>query len=154
MPLELSYEIKRLGEIAKKPLSQADILKLLRNDFRVCEFAQTIQTLRNVKFEINQSGEMSVERTKTSIGKSQLAKIYGLDALQEELTFTVPVFASKVRQYFNVSAALDPDPETKTFTITPYPGQIEKAIEDGELALGGQLRGMLPEGTAIYFGQP
>lgn len=154
MPLELSDEIKRLQAIAGKPMTQGDIIKLLRVHFRVCDFSQTVQTLRAVKFEINQSGEMSVERTKTSIGKSQLAKIYGLDALAEELTFTIPVFASKFRQYFNVAAALDPDPETKTFTITPYPGQIEAAIEAAEGALGLDLESRMPEGVPCYFGNP
>lgn len=154
MPLEFSAEIRRLGEVAGKPLTQNDIIKLLRVHFRVCDFGQTVATLRNVKFEINQSGEMSVERTKTSIGKSQLAKIYGLDALLEELTFTIPVFASKFRQYFNVSAALDPDPETKTFTITPYPGQIEAAIDEAEQAIGLDLDSRMPETVKCFLGTP
>lgn len=154
MSLGLSYEIRRLGEIARKPFPQAEIIKLLRNDFRCCEFSQTVTTLRNVKFELNQSGEMSVERTKTSIGKSQLAKIYGLDALAEAITFTIPVFESKFRQLFNVAAALDPDPEAKTFTLTPYPGQIEAAIEAAEEALGLQLEAMMPEGIGCFFGTP
>lgn len=154
MSLELSEEIKRLGGVSGKPLPQAEIIKILRVAFKCCDFSQTVQTLRNVKFELNQAGEASIERTKTSIGKSQLAKIYGLDALAEELTFTIPVFASKFRQFFNVAAALDPDPETKTFTLTPYPGQIEAAIEAAEEALGLQLEAMVPEGVPCYLGVP
>lgn len=154
MSLELSDEIKRLGSLSGKPMTQPDIIKVLRVAFRCCDFTGAIAALRNVKFEINQSGEMETQRTKVSVSKSQMARLYGFEALQEELTFTIPVFASKFRQYFNVAAALDPDPETKTFTITPYPGQIEAAIEAAEEAVGLNLEARMPEGVPTYFGQP
>lgn len=166
-PLGLSDQVKALEAVATKPLSQKDIIFLLRTTFRdsLGLAGDIVPILRNVKFNAEQKGESEVQHGRSSVGKSITAEVTGTKALPEYVTLTVPVFAQAGTQQVRepVVCALEPDAATVTFRLIALPGEIEKAIGAGELQVKTMIEGGLSEGISeeangshvkVYLGKP
>jgi hypothetical protein len=156
--LELSPQLALLMSIEKSSpaMSQRELISTLRIKFRECGLPDgLVDMLRKVAFKISDEGASELQRTKTSVGRSQMAAMHGLDALPEWLSFQVPVFAGCVfATIATIPVALDPDPETQTFKLIPQLGVIEKKIQLAETELVGALASMMPESVPVYFGTP
>lgn len=156
MSLSLSPQFQRLQAMAshRKAMSQKETIQLVRLEFRDCAPGNLADLFRQVKFSINTEGQTEVQKTKVSVGKSTLAAFHGMDALPDEVAFTVPVFDGKVNYREPVMVAIDPDPATQTFQLIPFPGEIEAALQRAEERLGAELRDKMPEGVPVIFGTP
>jgi hypothetical protein len=160
--LGLSDQIKTLDELARKNVSQKDLIFLLRTTFRdsLGLAGDLVAILRNVKFKVEEAGGSEIQHGKSSIGKSLSAEINGTKTLPEYVTLTVPVFAQAGVQQIRmpVECALEPDAATQTFRLAALPGAIERAVGDGER----KLKVILEEGLAeaktehvpVFIGTP
>lgn len=145
--LNLSEQIEKLKSMASLSLSQKDIIFTLRTTFAdSLGNSELVPILRNVKFNLNQSGHSDLSQGKSSVGKEITAEVTFTKALPEYVTFFVPVFSQANMQQVreNVRCALEPDPTTSTFKLVALPGQIEKAIGSGE----NQVKVLIEQGLA------
>ena len=138
----------------QKAMAQKETIATIRLQFRGCAPGNLADLFRQVKFNVNQSGESELQKNKVSVGKSTLAEFHGLQNIPDEVAFTVPVFDGKFECRETVMVAIEPDPQTQTFQLIPFPGEIEAALQRAEHRLGMALREQMPEGVPVIFGAP
>lgn len=113
-------------------LSQADVYRLLRVTFRGCLLAG--DTLPKIIREINWSadGKVSgtIEQSRKTLGTSLVAQVgSGSGAsIPESFTVTLNVYDNFVHPV-DIVIDLDPLPEVAKFRLTPYPGEIERKLD-------------------------
>ncbi len=157
LKVSLSDQILRLADIqnTSKAFTQRELIRELRINFRNCGLPETlVDLLRKVNFEINVEGGAEVQRTKVSVGRSQMAAFKGLEQLPEWLTFQLPTFASVHNFMALIPVALDPDPESQVFRLVPALGEIEKQVSLAEQSLVAELVSQMPAEVPVYFGSP
>ena len=119
-----------LKESSARPYSQADIVRILRIIFRGCAASDGVLSLiRNLKFDCNTSGEAEVQHGRESMGRQINASVRGIDAIPEELVLSVPAY----RNYgyrASITCAIEISVLEKQFRITPYPGELDRAISE------------------------
>lgn len=137
-------------------VQQAALVILLRTTFAGCypAFPKLLENVRSVKTSKAADVNSQIGHGKVSLGKSVIAEMSGLGGIPEEVTFRVPVFAAAaVRCYADVRVAIDPDPNTESFTLVVIPGQIEEAFATGEAWLADRLAALVGEAKIpVYHG--
>jgi hypothetical protein len=141
----------------KGSVGQAELVLLLRTLFAGCAPEGLLSTIRGVRTQRAAEVNSQITQGKVSLGKSLVAEMSGTAAIPEEVSFKVPVFDSHaVRVFAQVRLAIDPDPQTESFTLVVLPGQIEAAHEYAESWFAEMIRAELgPENLIpLYRGQP
>lgn len=157
LDLTLSPQLVDLQTMERnqKPLTQKEVIQLLRIRFRDAGLGNLADLFRNVKFSVDTSGQQTLEKNKMSAGKSILAAFHGLDAIPDAIAFLVPMFASRFECRQEVMVAIEPDPQQQTFLLTPFPGEIERALCRAEMEFGVAVREAIKAETVpVLFGQP
>lgn len=163
LPLDLSPQLKAVMELerTRKPWKQRDLILFLRTTLRAClaPSGNIIAILRRVKFTVNSGAQSAIEHGKKSVGRQLDAEVTGTDVLPEYIGLDVPIFASGFPGITGrIELALEPDPETETFALIPIPGEVERLILSGEMAIGIKVAEALAEMSAedvpVYFGKP
>ena len=158
--LSPSPQLETLSGLASSPrwLGQAEFIRLLRITLAGClgPAGNLLALIRQVKFRVNSAGASEVQHQRTSLGKTLEAEMTGVGELPEEMPLDVPVFAQAgLVLVERVQCALEVDPQTAKFQLTPLPGELEQAQGRAEASIGRLLADAL-EGTevAVYCGQP
>lgn len=139
-------------------VKQAELILLLRTMFAGCtpSHPNLLESVRRVDTKKANDASSEVRQGKVSLSKSIVAEMSGIDKLPEEITFEVPVFAqAAVKLRGSVRVAVDPDPQNEQFVLVVLPGDIERATQAAEVALGKQVAELL-EGSEVpsYYGVP
>lgn len=128
-----------------KPM-QGEFIILLRTLFAGCAPDSLLPAVRQVKTSKAADVNSKIEQGKVSLGKSMIAEMTGINAIPEEVAFTVPVFAqAAVRMVGQVRVAIDPDPETSQFRLIVLPGDIERVFVEAESSLATRIHETLVE---------
>lgn len=161
--LELSPQIKRLQQLegtSGGSMDQRAIVLMLRTTFRRClgRTDNLLGLLRSIRFSGVSTGEGVVEHGKSSIGKTLQQELKAASELPEYVTLDVPVFThpSLAIKFFPIECALEPDAAECKFKLLPLPGEIERAVADGETMIA-QLIGIAvgDEGMErVHYGKP
>lgn len=127
---------------AKSVMSQSDIVRTLRITFRgnLGDGSDLVTILRKLKFKADGTAEGDVQHGRESIGRSIVNEVTGLNALPEEIAFSVPVFDNHPFRA-RIECALEINPADQTFRITAFPQQVKNAMDaalaDVEFTLAG-----------------
>lgn len=111
-------------------LSQRDIIRTLRITFggALPAGSNLIGALRNLNFTNNGTVEANIQHGKNTLGKQILNQVIGIDALPEDVAFSLNVFEN-FRYPVTVQCALEIYPDVQKFEIVPYPNQLHDALE-------------------------
>lgn len=119
-----------LSNFAASPsdLSHEALVRCLRITFRGCIPPEILKTLRSVKFSTGADAAATIQNTKTeSMGNKINNAVAGDVPMPEELFFRVPIFENHDFMA-DVACALEVFPSRQAFRISPYPGEIAKAM--------------------------
>lgn len=151
-----SEPFAKLADLGSKraAMTQKDLVRMLAFTFRGCVSADFVRSVRSVKWSSSSEGQSTVDRGKASLGKQISSKIEGIVDLPDEVVVTVPVYKDGAFLFTHaVSCFFEADPDTQTFVLYPYPGQIEAAIDAAEEALFDLLTGsVLPKDYKVFKG--
>lgn len=152
-PLRPSPQYLWLKGESSKPLTQSDLVRLLRITLKGCVTADNLLPIvRQVKFDSSDGGVSTVEHGRQSMGRQVMAAVTGADIVPEETTLIVPVFENH-GYAARIECAIEIDPATRTFKLTPYPLQV-KAAMDGAMADLDELFSDVDELPPVYRGKP
>lgn len=165
LPLEFSPQLAYLQAIENsptvRPLSQSEIIKLLRTLFFHCtgHIGDLLTVIRGVRFVTNKSTSSEQRQGKESMGKSIESELTGADKVPETIQLEVPIFKAGALNYVQLVACdLAVDLATEKFLLTPIPGDIEVAITAAEREIGKRLSDELSQNTEtdipVHYGQP
>lgn len=127
--LEPSQQYTKLSEIAGKILPQKDIIRLLRIIFRGClGDSGILNLLRNIKWSVNDGGDSQIQQGRESLGRQIIQQVQGVEVIPEELALTIPMFDNHPTRQ-RIECAIDVAVESRGFSITPYPQELRKAME-------------------------
>lgn len=150
--LALSPQMQLLSQAHRSPLSQKELVKVLRTTLAATGGdEQLLKAVRLLKWTNQQRAEGEIQQKKQSLGKSILAEVEG--DIPESAVFRVPVFdnGSLRSVVASIPVALDVDAESQRFTLIPMANAIEDALTSGEK----QIIELLDETDAkVYHGNP
>ena len=128
--LKESDPYKWLSHFWNQPQSQADMVRLLRITFRGClpTDSTLLALIRNLKFNLQQDGTMAIQHGRESLGKSIMTQVTGEVKIPEEVVFQTPIYENHPFT-FPIACALEIMPHEQKFRITPYPGEVRKAMD-------------------------
>lgn len=156
LPLETTPQFKTLESLKGiTQLKQADLVRVLRVALAGClpQGNGLLGLVRNLKFRNDAAGMGNLQHGRESMGKTIEAEVLGTDALPEEVTFHARVFdLPECRVARPVTCALEIDPHTQTFRLTPLPLQLEEALEAELSEIEARIRGAV-QGVPLYRGQ-
>lgn len=143
-------------------LPQPDLIRHLRVTLAGCTgpSGNIVEILRRVKFRTGQEIVSEVGHGKASLGKAIEGEVTGTSIIPPELALAVPVWSNPCLSHLGgtIRCALDPDPGTGTFRVTPLPGMIEITIDSACTGVGNDIRDRLQaegvEGVGVYYGKP
>lgn len=153
-PLNLLTEWKDDG---RGLLKQSDLILKLRTTLAGCWSGNLLDIVRKIDVKKGLDAQTQINQGKVSMSRAHVAEMTGLEKLPEQVTFNVPIFATGSLQHLrgNVTVAIDPDPQTETFSLYVLPGQIEAVIAEAESNIRGMIDSAI-EGYEIpvYYGRP
>lgn len=155
LPLETTPQFQTLEVLKAGVLKQADLVRVLRVSLAGClpQGSGLLGLVRNLKFRNDAAGLGNLQHGRESMGKQIEAEVLGTDALPEEVTFHVRVFdLPECRVARPVTCALEIEPHTQTFRLTPLPLQLEEAMEAELHEIEARIRGEVKD-VPLYRGQ-
>lgn len=137
---------------SKTPLSQRDFVRLLRITFRGCYdlYPHLLALIRNLKWTGTSEAGAALVHGRESLGRAIESQVSGADSIPEELVLTVPIW----RQYgtmTQIACAVEIFPQEQHFKLTPYPMQMDDALDDGLASLQNTLAA---GDVSVYRGHP
>lgn len=118
----------KLDAVRGDMLTHEELVRHLRITFRSCFPKEILDLLRSVKFT---SGAESTAVVKNqggeSMGSAIRAATAGQQQIPDEIFFRVPVLSNHVFAA-DIACALEVFPAAQKFRITPYPGEVQKAM--------------------------
>lgn len=154
LPLETTPQFKTLEGLRGAVLKQADLVRVLRVALAGClpSGSSLLGLVRNLKFRNDAAGVGNLQHGRESMGKSIEAEVLGTDALPEEVTLHVRVFdLPECRVARPVTCALEIEPHTQTFRLTPLPLQLNEAMEAELSEIEARIRGAVRD-VPLYRG--
>lgn len=136
-----------------KEFGQREFWKLLRVGLDGClPDTRLLDLVKEIKFNINDSGGSTVGNANHAMGRQLVAAVQGTEAIPESVTITVPAwdglpFRAPIR------CALDANPDTRTFSLTPFPNQIDDAENEALTWLLHQVEELTGENVPAYLGK-
>lgn len=156
-PLSYSRPFKTLQELDARPrnLGQKDFLRLLRFDLSCCPHAaQLVSAIRQVHFRSSTETKGEVQKGKASLGRAIEAELTGAEKLPDTIPVVAPVW-NELPFLATVACLVDVDSQAETFSLTPLPQAIEKAVRDGEDKIRAVLADQADKHNArVYYGHP
>lgn len=126
--LRLSEAASAAGKAIR--MGQKEFVKLLRFTFDGCLPVGALDSFRNVRFTAGQVviGQERVGKATLDRRVSEAAEAPDGRDLPDEIPLLVPLWHEVVGR-FGVRCHIDTDPATGTFAMTPFPGELESAVE-------------------------
>lgn len=117
--------------IDQHPMSQAQIIRLLRITFDRClpPDSALVNVLRQVKFTTGATVEANIQRGKEALGKQIMSEAAGVSNFPDEFVLQVNVFKGLNRPK-SVRVALEILPDVSKFELIPFPGEIDASMRD------------------------
>ena len=141
-----------LAEKCRQPMTQRDFVRLLRIDLRGALPADTdlLAIARNLRWSSASSAQATITNTRESLGRSITQEVLGESAIPDEIKLTIPIWD---RWSFRASivCAIEADAATQTFRLTPYPQEMQNAID---AAIASLVEFLGDAGVNTYYGQP
>ena len=132
-PLKWSQQYTFLDGRAKPgagAMSQGDLVRILRILFRNClpQDSVLLSLIRQLKFSAIGENSVAIAHGNESMGRSINNKVSGESAIPDELALLVPIFENHPFR-FQIVCALEIFPADSAFKLTPYPGEVQKAMD-------------------------
>jgi uncharacterized protein YkuJ len=149
-PLEMSTPFAWLKNASDKPLSQSQLIRLLRITFAGCLPPESalLSIIRNLKFTAGSEANANIQHSKESLGKQIAAAVHGTSDVPDETVLTVRIF-NNFHVGGDVHCAIEVFPAEQQFKITPYPREIERVLDEALHRVAD-----LFEAMPVYFGAP
>lgn len=153
MPLEYTQQFARIKKLAEQPhLSQREAVNLFRHDLKDCGPDTMLPALRKLEFKRKNDGSRTFEHGKESLGRSIELQVTGASAIDEYVTFRVPLYKNPgVHLVVGIQCSIELDSEKEQIIIKPLPDQINTAVKEGQAVIHGKLS---ESGAAVFFGSP
>lgn len=120
---------KWLSEASLKSYNQIEFVRILRITLRDCLPAgNLLSIIRDVKFTANSTGAGVVNHGRQSMSRDMVEDVMGTGAIPEEVTLKMKPF-DNMQFESHIQCAVEVDPSTCSFKLTPYPGQLRKCID-------------------------
>lgn len=147
-----SPQLQFLEAIQGKFLSQADMVRALRINFRGCLPGDGILSLvRELKFKVGAEAEGSIQHARQSLGRSLIAEVKGADSIPEEIVLTLPIFENH-RFATQVFCAVEVFAQEERFKLTPYPSELRDAMDRALADIAETMTG--EKMPPVYLGKP
>lgn len=159
MPLNPSPQLKVIlswGD-QSQPFKQPNLILMLRTMFKrnMTRCPNLLELLRSIRFESGQVVNSEIVKSRASISKSIENKVSGKDELPDEFYLNVPIFSEPYAFIEGlIGVALEMDAGTQSFTLHPFPGDVERQVTLAEDVIGKALREALGDDAAVYYGEP
>lgn len=124
-----SDEYEWLSTQSSKDMNQEAFIRTLRITLRSC-FPNTalLTIIREVKFDSTTGVTSETQHGRQSISRSIINEVKGLGTIPEEVQLSVQPYEN-LPYKATVTCAIEINEKTATFKLTPYPGELTKAIE-------------------------
>ncbi len=157
MRFKLANAFQRLRTINGASLSQADLVHVLRVDWRghVIE-PDFLAAVRSIKFRRAVSGYSDIQQGKESLGRDVENEVTGAAAIAETIHLQLPVYSNRdLDAEFPVAVDVDVDPQNERFRLSTVGDEMVQI----EAAAGAKVRDQLVQmiGAApvqLYEGCP
>ncbi|HJT35460.1 MAG TPA: hypothetical protein VJ783_25765 [Pirellulales bacterium] len=141
-----------------KPICQADLVRLLRREFRdAIGAAEMLAAVRKLKFKQHSEGHSNITHGGESLGRTIENEVTGLDGLEvpELLTLETNVYSNEGERdkRYKLTLDLEIDPANQLFLFRPLPDEIERVVQAALNEIQARLSEALPD-TSIFFGRP
>lgn len=154
LALAASDQWKLLSGAAGKSYGQREFYALLRVGFDGClPDDRLLALVKSIKWQTSDSGASAVSNASHTMGRQLVAEVTGIDAVPDEVTLSVPVWDGLTLRE-PVRCAIDVNPDTRTFQISPFAGQISQAQTAALVWLKEDLVSALPSSVPVYLGKP
>lgn len=160
LTLSFSPQILKLLELERnrKPLTQKELVSLIRTTFADCCPVELRPAISELKFKSTAEGASKLTHGTTSVGKLITAEVKGggsIEQIPETFTLNVPIFASGFPSLQKIEVILEIDAQEEKFYLTPKPLDIEDAISRAEEEIHDELtEQMEKDAKPIYYGTP
>ena len=118
-----------------RPMTQHDLVRLLRVTFRNClDNDVLLKTVRALKWQAAQGTDRDIRHVRESLDRTIVANVTGAEDIPEEIALSVPVwenFPFKAR----IACAIEVFPTEQQFKLTPYPIELQRGLDDGLAAI-------------------
>ena len=158
--LSFSPQIMKLLELERnrKPLTQKELVSLIRTTFAGCCPAELRPAISELRFKATAEGGSKLTHGTSSVGKLITAEVKGggsIEQIPETFTLNVPIFASGFESLQKVEVILEIDAQEERFYLTPHPLGVETAIANAESEICSELTEMMgKDAKPIYYGTP
>lgn len=155
LTLEQSAAFKKLSCLVKAiPMTQRDLIRLLRHDFRNCGVEFVLSAVKRLDFKRSNDGRSHIEHGKESLGRSVEAQVNSAEAIPEFFNVTIPVYSTRGADFHKtVYCTLEIDPQNERFLVLPDEDSLKGAINDVQEELHELLESELGD-IPVYFGNP
>jgi hypothetical protein len=136
-----------------KNLSQVDIVRALRISLRGAVDADSspLRSIRSLKWNASAEGAAELQHGRESIGKTIQRSVQGFDSIPEEFAVTTSVFENHRATRSRILCAIEVMVSEQAFRITPYPSEMDAAMDAALAALRETLG---KAGIPVYCGRP
>lgn len=129
-PLPFSTQYCTLRDRNGQYMTQKDFIRMLRVTFHnSLADGGLLNILSKIRWEQNANGSSEMTHGKESLGRQLIASVQGIDVVPDELTVVVPMFENHPYRA-SIKCAIDINVEARTFSLTPYPQEIQNAFEN------------------------
>lgn len=143
--------LERLDE--SLPKTQKELLSFLRLNLKAEIDAAVpgfIGLLREIRIAQQSTGSAAVQHGRESMGRTIDNSVTGADAIPEDFSVQVPLWLH-LDCRVELEMAFDIDVEQAKFALRPKPGELEKALADGQHWLHNRLVAECAD-AVVYFG--
>lgn len=143
--------LERLAETPTKH-SQKDFVRVLRMEFQSAlgtAANSVIAACRAIRFSESQRGQSTVSNGRQSLGRELESEVVAdVGTIPETLEFRLPVYMDPLLQMpATILCDLEVNPLDQTFTLTPFPGQVEAALDK----LSDVVRAVVADAGVPFF---
>ncbi len=153
--LRVHSQMAKLMELerSKPSFDQKAFLSLLRIQFHGCDISdELVENLRHLRLRKKEEGEVSLQPSKASLGRSIQTELMGGKDFPERIDMLVASFEGIYGEKYRIACAVEIDPAKEIFQLIPFPGEIERAFLDAEIWLYNELSKDNP--NPIFYGTP
>lgn len=141
-----------------EPLRQADLVGLLRREFRdAIGAAEMLAAVRKLRFKQRSEGHSALTHGGESLGRQIENEVTGMEGLEipELLTLETNLFSNPGERdhRYKLTLDLEIDPANQLFLLRPLPDEVEHVIQAALNEIAVRLEEELPD-TSIFFGRP
>lgn len=138
LPFHPVYSLLRSAPTIR--FNQADLYRQLRTNLRGCVDATLAAKVGKIDVKKAMDSSTAVATGKVSLSKSMIAEASGVGELPSTLDIRLPMIWDRpIGCPVVIKADFDLDPQTETFSITPYPGEVEAAAANSESWIRDEL---------------